>query len=1153
MKKIFIFITVMVCMVTAAFSAENTEVTKRLRNKFSLVQYHPEGGGWYFIKYSTAGQAFYGMCDNKGNVVAQDATEYKIHKGYIEMYLLDMEQKQAHDNWIRQMDQYRADLAKYESIKADYNAQMEAYNAQVKAAEQQAQDLYNARRQEAYDNAVAYEKQRQAIQNSGNQNTSILGAILTGVLDGVSLAAVGNAAANKVQYDPIYRMVLAQNRLTTPPAKPYNPKPTAPSEPSNGHMWRNFTFIQPTPYSGIDYAAISGSEGYADVQQDGLWGLVDASLSEVYPCSNKQKVKQGSLHNLTKVCVDGLYGLLGARKKEVLRPIYTDISATTHYVMACKNGLWGLYRTNGEALTPHKFANIQLTKDGFMGKVENSWGLYTETGRQILPPEYAQIILKNNFVYCLRDGKWGLYKSNGEQILSTSYDQIEPREDGYIYCSKNGLWGVFTNDAKELYPCQFQSAETISMKDGKLTLYIKTKGAWGLLDFHTGDEILPCYYSNISLLTLDQDQYISVTKGGKKGLYDLDGLLLLPCEFTEIKLQQEPNLGRKMFITKSDDKVGLFNRLGVPMFPNNRYTQYEYKAPFFYVQNGKLKGLVTEFGEELIPCKYNEITYYKDAHCFVVRADNRSGLLDLQGKPVFDELDYQINLVHSNYISIYDRNTRRYGAINYSGKIIVPCRLKSSMKVGGMVEKYQRKVDLNGENSAGLAQLASARSNFTDQTKQELRHRTSFSFYAQNYVGRIIQDWQTQGDYETPEDYVLRVNNETRAQKVYELTKNAQDAYLEYFEARLPKDEVSIVGKYDPNHQSFRISSKNAKKDILVPVDKNDAPEFFNMFNSLRKEATYCIENDQPALKEYTFYMPNGNHQYKYSNNEAVEYSVAKVDYHFDDIEISTASLGIGTSDVDINIPVTQKDNSNVHVLIIANEHYIDAPNVSYAYNDGNTFREYCIKALGIPKENILFKPDATYNQMRQGINQMRDRASNELIGKDARLLIYYSGHGIPDERGMNSYLLPVDGSPRDIVNTGYRVSDLYDMLGQLACESTVLMDACFSGVTRAGESLAQTRGVAFRAAAVPQGRTVAISACKDNEVALPYDKQYHGLFTYELLKHIKDAKGEVSLGNLFNFVQKEVNRISLLELEKGQTPTVASGKEATNWAKRIF
>ena len=65
-------------------------------------------------------------------------------------------------------------------------------------------------------------------------------------------------------------------------------------------------------------------------------------------------------------------------------------------------------------------------------------------------------------------------------------------------------------------------------------------------------------------------------------------------------------------------------------------------------------------------------------------------------------------------------------------------------------------------------------------------------------------------------------------------------------------------------------------------------------------------------------------------------------------------------SDVDENIPVTDRKSDDTYVLIIANEHYTFVDNVDYAIHDGEIFKEYCLKTLGVPEKQVWFYQDAS-------------------------------------------------------------------------------------------------------------------------------------------------------------------------------------------------
>lgn len=250
--------------------------------------------------------------------------------------------------------------------------------------------------------------------------------------------------------------------------------------------------------------------------------------------------------------------------------------------------------------------------------------------------------------------------------------------------------------------------------------------------------------------------------------------------------------------------------------------------------------------------------------------------------------------------------------------------------------------------------------------------------------------------------------------------------------------------------------------------------------------------------------------------------------------DIQIASL---TSEVDKNIPVTNIQNKNTFAVIIANENYMSVASVPYALNDGNIFREYCVKTLGIPEKQVRYVPNATGNLIKAEINRLQDICR---VFKDAHIIFYYAGHGIPDESSRTAYLLPVDGIGSD-VSTGYKLDELYNVLGSIPAENvTVFMDACFSGSKRENGMLVAARGVAIKAkSGQPQGKMVVFSAAQGDETAYPNNEERHGMFTYYLLKKLQESKGEVTLQELGDYIVENVSQQSILLNGKSQTPCV--------------
>lgn len=243
---------------------------------------------------------------------------------------------------------------------------------------------------------------------------------------------------------------------------------------------------------------------------------------------------------------------------------------------------------------------------------------------------------------------------------------------------------------------------------------------------------------------------------------------------------------------------------------------------------------------------------------------------------------------------------------------------------------------------------------------------------------------------------------------------------------------------------------------------------------------------------------------------------------------------------VDIDIPRNNVINKNTFAVIIGNEKYQRLANVSYALNDATVFSEYCMKTLGLPKNNIRMYCNATLGDFITAINDITD--ISKAFKGDINLIFYYSGHGVPEESSANAFLVPVDASATNM-DACYPLSKLYLSLNALNTKSTVVfLDACFSGSERGNNMLVSAKGVAIKAKeTIPEGNVVVFTASSGDQTAFPMDDKQHGIFTYFLLDKIRDTKGDVTLGDLSDYLMTNVAQQSVVVNHKVQIPTVST------------
>ena len=252
-------------------------------------------------------------------------------------------------------------------------------------------------------------------------------------------------------------------------------------------------------------------------------------------------------------------------------------------------------------------------------------------------------------------------------------------------------------------------------------------------------------------------------------------------------------------------------------------------------------------------------------------------------------------------------------------------------------------------------------------------------------------------------------------------------------------------------------------------------------------------------------------------------------------VEVAEAEPAF-VSDIDIDVPVNNISRPNTYAIVFGNENYDSFSDVDYAANDATSFANYCNKVLGLPKDNIRIRKNATFSQMKEQINYLEKKA--KMNPGELDFIIYYAGHGIPDVATNEAYLLPCDASGTDF-EFCYQLSKLYAQLdGMNIRRATVFLDACFSGGTGKGDMLFKERYVYVKPKeAETKAKTIVFSAASGEQTAMQYADQHHGYFTYFLLKNLKATKGDITLADLAAKVTKEVSNMALDKNNKMQTP----------------
>ncbi len=229
--------------------------------------------------------------------------------------------------------------------------------------------------------------------------------------------------------------------------------------------------------------------------------------------------------------------------------------------------------------------------------------------------------------------------------------------------------------------------------------------------------------------------------------------------------------------------------------------------------------------------------------------------------------------------------------------------------------------------------------------------------------------------------------------------------------------------------------------------------------------------------------------------------------------------------------------NPDAFAVVVGVEKYNALPDARFAERDAKAMNAHLL-AMGYPQRNIVLLTGA--QATRTGLVKNLEAWLPNQVTERSTVMFYFSGHGAPDAKTSEAYLVPTDGDPQYLEETAYPIKRLYEKLAALKAKRVlVALDSCFSGAGGRSVLAQGTRPLVAKLKLAPaDARVVSLSASSADEITGALEEQGHGLFTYHLLKALGETAGRGTVGELHSAltprVQDEARRQN-----RAQTPQV--------------
>ncbi|MBW4646730.1 MAG: GUN4 domain-containing protein [Goleter apudmare HA4340-LM2] len=229
--------------------------------------------------------------------------------------------------------------------------------------------------------------------------------------------------------------------------------------------------------------------------------------------------------------------------------------------------------------------------------------------------------------------------------------------------------------------------------------------------------------------------------------------------------------------------------------------------------------------------------------------------------------------------------------------------------------------------------------------------------------------------------------------------------------------------------------------------------------------------------------------------------------------------------------------------LVIGINHYDFLQPLKYAKRDAQLMQQLLCNEVGFERV-FLFSDDSpdiggeSTRPYRANLLQcLRQLFNNPFMTEEDNFWFFFSGHGI--RHADHDYLMPLDGDPNDIENTGISLSYLTECFGCCGTKNIVMiLDACrhqqkqiSEGIGRQAQQIANQTGV------------ISILSCTPQESSGEIDALQTGAFTHALLEGLGIQGQCATVKRLQQYLRFRVSELVQHYKYPQQTPEITATK----------
>ena len=333
-------------------------------------------------------------------------------------------------------------------------------------------------------------------------------------------------------------------------------------------------------------------ESWDDAEDEIIkYGYVDYQGNQVIPCIYDRAFISGE-HDSFILKKDGKCGVVNNKGLIIVPFKWDNIAYFSQGLAAVQmGGKCGYININGDVVIPIEYDETRnFIEAGFASvKKEGKWGIIDMKNNVIVPFEYDAALTSSNeeecdnvpskqFFLVSRDSVWSIIDVNGNSVCSIEGEY----RSAWLYCNtiiqltdNDGMCRFYRLDIGDFISGYYEGNSRLGKYNG--TFYIRACT-------EQYDEYEEGFVSYDYLIDIDEniiiesDEYnvtetprlnsglIRVSQGDLYGVIDINGNLILPCEYTRIDMDY---YGKSIIAHREGVLPVIFNIDGSILFPNN--------------------------------------------------------------------------------------------------------------------------------------------------------------------------------------------------------------------------------------------------------------------------------------------------------------------------------------------------------------------------------------------------------------------------------------------------------------------------------------------------------------------------------------------------------------------------------------------------------